>query len=175
LRRWCTRLRGTQNIISFVLDIRCLRRNLACKATKVVVKILLVIDRIDDFAKAPSIGGLLAVLHWANVQAIAQQKLLVERCELLHLKSQSRITFLDQILHSLDCLRPCLRPQLGSLSLRSLHFSSIIRICGLDLSQKILFMLRSRFGSLDAKLLATLTVSSPGAVIILSQRVVLGL
>jgi hypothetical protein len=64
--------------MTLIFDLRGSRRDLACKATNVVAKVLLIIDGEYGFSKTPRVISGLAVLQRANIQSIAQEELLVE-------------------------------------------------------------------------------------------------
>jgi hypothetical protein len=66
--------------IALVSNIRGARGHFVSKTAEVVAQIFLVVDCVHSFPKTPRLVTLLVSFHWTYIQAVAQQKFLVERC-----------------------------------------------------------------------------------------------
>jgi hypothetical protein len=75
----CTRLLVTYRI-ALILDLWRSRRDLVRIATKVVAQVTLVVNGINSLAETSRLLSLLVDLstNWANVQTVAQEKLLIK-------------------------------------------------------------------------------------------------
>jgi hypothetical protein len=69
-----------ENCIALIFDLAVVWRHFGVMRDEIVVQILLVINGRDSLSKAPrSLRCIAVALKWADADAVAEQKLLVER------------------------------------------------------------------------------------------------